>query len=65
MICMSNSCMTFVFILQLRFHLLNAGSDDAISMCIFFKDTRRKDVYKVNSSSFYSIHFCLWIFLLF
>ena len=32
----------------IRFHLLNAGDDDAIKLCIWFKGTHRKDVYKVN-----------------
>ena len=31
----------------LRFHLLNAEEDDAIRLCIWYKDTQRKDIYKV------------------
>jgi len=34
---------------HLRFHLLNAGQDDAIKLCVWFKTTQRKDVYKVKS----------------
>ena len=36
---------------HLRFHLLNAGVEDAISLCIWFKDTHRKDVYKVRRAT--------------
>ena len=31
----------------IRFHLLNAGQNDALKLCIWFKSTNRKDVYKV------------------
>ena len=31
----------------LRFHLLNAESEDVIKMQIWFKNTQRKDIYKV------------------
>ena len=34
---------------HLRFHLLSAGQDDAIKLCVWFKTTQRKDVYKVKS----------------
>lgn len=34
---------------HLRFHLLNAAEEDAIRLCVWFKDTNRKDVYKVSS----------------
>jgi hypothetical protein len=30
-----------------RFHLLNAGEDSAIKICMWFKSTQRKDIYKV------------------
>lgn len=33
---------------SIRFHLLNAGTQDAIKMCMWFKSTQRKDVYKVH-----------------
>ena len=35
----------------MRFHLLNADSDDAISLCIWYKNTQRKDIYKVCLST--------------
>ena len=31
-----------------RFHLLNAGPDDSITLCMWFKTTQRKDVYKAS-----------------
>ena len=34
---------------HLRFHLLNAGQSDAIKLCVWFKTTQRKDVYKVSA----------------
>ena len=36
---------------NMRFHLLNADSDDAISLCIWYKNTQRKDIYKVCLST--------------
>ena len=30
-----------------RFHLLNAGPQDVIKICIWYKSTQRKDIYKV------------------
>lgn len=35
----------------LRFHLLNAGPEDALKICMWFKSTQRKDVYKVCEST--------------
>ena len=34
---------------HLRFHLLNAGQNDVIKLCVWFKTTFRKDVYKVGA----------------
>ena len=34
---------------HLRFHLLNAGQSDSIKLCVWFKTTLRKDVYKVSA----------------
>lgn len=31
----------------IRFHLLNAEAQDTVRMCMWFKSTQRKDVYKV------------------
>ena len=39
----------------IRFHLLNAGEDDAVKLCIWFKTTNRKDVYKVINTLILSI----------
>jgi len=33
---------------SLRFHLLNSDPDDHVRLCMWFKTTQRKDVYKVG-----------------
>ncbi len=39
---------------SVRFNLLNAGPDDTVRLCMWFKTTQRKDVYKV------SVWTCMW-----